>query len=274
MKIPKNNYYLNKDTQTDIFYHSSKKGIDGKIMPNYSSDDGKTFARKNTDFGQGFYIGTKYDQALSHVNNDPFPFMYEIKIPLCCITEQNTLKLSKEDWVYFVLYNRKRLEPIRDTEFYKYYEHLADNKQFIIGPIADDVFNRCINDFVDNNITDYTFRQLIDCFHFGNQIVAKTQKACDMLQIVSETPVLKKERKISLNKCPITREEKLEYYEEKKLEFNIKKEGRFLSQIFDLIKNNQYPIPTMNNKKDIIYKENIEFPNEIHEEENNGIELY
>ncbi len=80
--------------------------------------------------------------------------------------------------MYYVLYNRGYLKPIKGTALYEHYAHLDEGKPFIVGAIADDVYACCIKDFTKGIITDYAFMQLIDCYSYGLQIVAKTEEAC------------------------------------------------------------------------------------------------
>lgn len=217
-------------------------------------------------------MGTNYKQCLGIVNNEAKPYMYEITIPKDLITNENTLVLGKEDWTYFVLYNRGYLEDIKGTDFYNYYAHLADNKQYIIGAIADDSFNKCLTDFSKNNITDYAFMQLIDCFNLGVQVVAKSQEACDKLQILSENAITKEERVELLEARHFNHFEQDNYYDIKKDEYNSMRKGKYLSEIFKEARENSiiYNKDNINTDK---FK-NIKFPDTIHDEGDDEIELY
>lgn len=263
---------MNDFIKQPVVYHGSKRGLDGPIKIGYVSDDNQILSRSKTDFGLGFYMGTNYKQCLGIVNNEAKPYMYEITIPKDLITNENTLVLEKEDWTYFVLYNRGYLEDIKGTDFYNYYAHLADNKQYIIGAIADDTFNACIDDFNKNNITDYTFMQLIDCFNLGVQVVAKSQEACDKLQILSENAITKDERKKSLESTRLNHNERNDYYDEKRNEYNIERKGKYLSEIFKEARENSI----IYNKDNIDTNKfkNIKFPNTIHDKGDDEIELY
>ena len=259
-------FVINHDTGDSSFFHGSRVGIQGRISPN--SNIGKT------DFGNAFYIGTKRTQALLRVTNEYEPVIYEVKIPKECLNKDNTLQLGKDDWVYFVLYNRGLLEDIKDSSFYKYYAHLADGKDFIVGPIADDVYDRCIQDFKENNITDYVFKELIDSFQYGTQIAVKSQKACDSIILVKKHILTKNDRKQVLEKRMMNKRQRFEYYNKRKAFLNTERKGKYLSEI-------KAEIMSKTKDKEIFSKENIakkyknlSFPKKIFERKDSNHEIF
>lgn len=265
--------YINKDTGSTVLYHGSKRGIVEKITPDQNEN--------TTDFGNGFYLGTKELQTMARVSNEKTPYAYQFQISDEYINDENCIDLSDEDWVYFVLYNRGKLEDIKGTHFYEKYATLADGKDFIIGPIADDVYDKCIRDFCENNITDYTFKQLIDCFDYGIQIVAKTQRACDVLEKVSEKLLTPEDKKEILGSRKLVKKERVTYYDEKKAELNTERKGKFFSEIKNDIRLKEseslnktaeekalecQTITAECNEQNANFK-NIRFPDKIHERE-------
>lgn len=267
-------YFKNSDTNGMEFYHGSKTGIKGQIAPNKSAGA--------ADFGEGFYLGTREMQTLSRVSNEPSPFEYKFNIPDTCINKNNTIYLGRDEWMFFVLYNRRRLEDMQGTEFYEHYKHLADGKDFVIGPIADDVYDMCVKDFCDGQITDWTYQQLIDCFDYGIQVVAKSQRACDCLEKTCERAITKEERKELINSRKLTRKQRVAYYLEKRAEFNAEHRGEFLSEIKDTIRIREtVEVSIMKAQQQIIVSQdeikkcqmeindfqNINFPSNIHAKE-------
>lgn len=262
-------YVKNINTGETLLYHGSKNGIAKPIKP-YCNNG-------NTDFGDAFYLGTKKVQAISRVSNEASAVLYEFRIPLTYLNESNTLELNARDWMYFVLYNRKYLEDMSDTKFYQYYAHLADGKDFIVGAIADDVYDKCVKDFRDNNITDYTFMQLIDCFDYGVQIAAKSQRACNILEEYSRHPLTKEERKENISQRKMTNKERWAYYDKMKAKFNTERKGKYLSEIKEEIREKeQQEKPQMEDKTPIISDgfSNIQFPNKIHKRKDVEHELF
>lgn len=216
-------YFINIDTNSEFLYHGSKKGIQGHISPNYSA--------LHTDFGNGFYLGTKEIQTLSRIVNEVNPLAYKFKIDSKYINDENTISLEIRDWFFFVLYNRGKLEDLKGTAFYEKYAHLADGKDFIIGPIADDVYGKCVDDFCEGRITDWTFCQLIDCFAYGLQVVAKTQRACECLELVSEKSLTVEDRKLILSRRLMTKKERFAFYDTRVSELNLERKGNYFIEI-------------------------------------------
>ena len=90
-------------------YHGSRGGIIGNIQPD---------SRIRCDFGQGFCMGTRQEQAKTLVYNDPMPVFYTVNFKLSNISDSKILTLADMDWAFYVLYNRGRLENIKNTPFY------------------------------------------------------------------------------------------------------------------------------------------------------------
>lgn len=174
-----NNINLNKEYNDITLHHSSKSGISGIITP---------FSRKECDFGRGFYMGTSDLQTQSLVIEKEFsnPTYYKLMVKLSEIPDKNILFLNKMDWTYFVLYNRGILNNYKNTSLYKYYSHLADNKDIIIGPIADDNMRSALLDFEEGYITDKTLMDCLSSVDYGMQYVAKTSYACSKIEILEE----------------------------------------------------------------------------------------
>lgn len=171
-----------------ILHHSSKSGINGQIAP---------LSRDKCDFGKGFYLGTMEEQTQALVISDKYqdPIYYRIKFKLSEIPDDKILTLKDMEWAYFVLYNRRELEELKGTSFYEYYSHLADNKDLIIGPIADDNMRSALLDFEDGYITDVALKNCLKSVNYGTQYVAKTEFACSKC-IILESSYVKREMDI------------------------------------------------------------------------------
>ena len=50
----------------------------------------------DSEFGNGFYLGTKERQTLFRVSNEANPFEYKFSIPSECINDNNTIALSRD----------------------------------------------------------------------------------------------------------------------------------------------------------------------------------
>lgn len=160
-----------------LLYHGSRGGIEGDIKP---------VSRKRCDFGSGFYMGTNPIQAKTLVANDSVPVFYQMRFKLSEISEKDILQLRGMAWAFFVLYNRGKLNNIKDSDLYKSLRELEKDKSVIIGPIADDALSETMNRFVENLITDVAFLKSIESMNYGMQYVAKTEEACRYIDIESE----------------------------------------------------------------------------------------
>ena len=110
-----------------------------------------------------------------------------------------------KEWLFFVLQNRGLLKDIKGSVFYDHYSHLADNKDIIIGPIADDSYAACIKSLIRNDITIEAAIYSFSTNNYGLQYVAKNSNACNCLHILEEkypTPeeLLKIERRAATNR--------------------------------------------------------------------------
>lgn len=160
-----------------VLYHGSRGGISGSI---------KTISRERCDFGKGFYMGTNPEQAISLVSGDQAPYFYKLSLALSSVSPFRVAYLNNMDWAYYVLYNREKLENIKGSSFYNKIANLGKDKDFIVGPIADDAMNESMKRFVNNQITDKAFLESIRAIDYGVQYVAKTDFACSKIHIIDE----------------------------------------------------------------------------------------
>ena len=160
-----------------ILYHGSRGGIVGEIIPSSLS---------RCDFGKGFYMGSKPLQAKALVTSDENPYFYKLEEHLSEILDSQILSLKDMEWAYFVLFHRGKLESVKGTPFYDYYENLDAGKDFIIGPNAVDIISLVISRFSKNEITDKALIESLRKLKYGMQYVAKTDFACSKVKILSE----------------------------------------------------------------------------------------
>ncbi len=160
-------------------YHGSRGGISGSIQP---------ISRPRCDFGPGFYMGEYADQVKGLVVDSPDPYFYEMKIddsdtfpPLV------TKELNGKDWLYTVLAFRDRIPEL--CPLIQQYRRSLDGFDFVYGPIADDRMNEAIREFEEGHLTDEGLIHCLSKVDYGNQVVAKTQRACSAIKILSEQPI-------------------------------------------------------------------------------------
>lgn len=209
-----------------IVYHGSKEGIVGDIQP---------IGRPISDFGQGFYMGSKQEQTELLVLDEPSPTIYTLKLSLDRIPHEQILTFyDPQKWALFVAYNRNMLNKyagIEQTALFKELIYMSKNKDIIIGPIADDNMTMLMEQFVDETITDRAFTECIKCIDLGTQYVAKTQRACRRISIINE-------QKLSIEKQDLYHKTEAERRRInnrtlKQTRKQYKREGLYLSEIIE-----------------------------------------
>lgn len=166
-----------------ILYHGSKSGITGNIEP---------ISRSKCDFGKGFYMGTDPGQALTLICDYDKSKFYIVSV---AVDELEILDVPANlEWAMLVAYHRGRMDKIQGTALYNKYHSMADNRDMIIGSIADDRMFYVIDNFFLGNITDAALVNSLSALELGRQYVAITQKACDSVKIECEVELSYLER--------------------------------------------------------------------------------
>lgn len=166
-----------------ILFHGSKSGIDGKIEPK---------SRSQCDFGKGFYMGTDPSQALTLICDYDKSKFYIVSVDL---SDLNTIEVPADiEWAMLVAYHRGRMEKIKGTALYEKYRKMADNKDLVIGSIANDRMFYVIDNFFIGNVTDAALVGSLSALQLGKQYVAVTQKGCDAVRIEAEVEISHLER--------------------------------------------------------------------------------
>ncbi len=158
-----------------LLYHGSKSGIVGRIEPK---------SRPQCDFGRGFYMGSEISQALTLICDYEDSKLYMVSVSL---TDLNVLEVPANiEWAMLVAFHRGRMEAIRGTALYHKYHDMAEDKDLIIGSIANDRMFYVIDNFFIGNITDAALVGSLSALQLGKQYVSVTQKGCDAIRIESE----------------------------------------------------------------------------------------
>ena len=141
------------------------------------------------------------------------------------------------EWAYFVLYNRGRLQEVKDSALYRHCRQLADNKDVIIGAIADDAMNETMNRFIAGIITDKAFLESIRALDYGVQYVAKTLTACGCITIVQEKLLRKGELAAAVRLANERRAAGGRIAEEMQRKY--RREGRYFDELMQDIRENR-----------------------------------
>ena len=212
--------FVKADDGRVLLYHGSKSGITGKIEPK---------SRSKCDFGKGFYMGTEPGQVLTLICDYDKSKFYIVSV--------DTSKLEVLDvpanleWAILVAYHRGRMDKIQGTSFYNKYHEMANNKDVIVGSIADDRMFYVIDNFFVGNITDAALINSLAALELGKQYVAITQKACDAVVLECEVELSYLEREFLKDAAEANRTKGVSLANE--ICKNYRREGMFFDEILD-----------------------------------------
>ena len=167
-----------------LLFHGSKGEIKGDIDVN--------FGRGNNDFGQGFYTGESYEQAVSFISTYDDPSVYFMSF------DDSDLKCKRysvdREWMMTIAYYRETLDKYENHPLIKKIIKESRNCDYIIAPITDNKMFETINEFIEGNLTDEQCKHCLAATNLGMQYVFLTEKAASRLKIVERCYVCDKER--------------------------------------------------------------------------------
>lgn len=167
-----------------LLFHGSKGEIKGDIDVN--------FGRGNNDFGQGFYTGESYEQAVSFISIYDDPSVYFMSF------DDSGLKCKRysvdREWMMTIAYYRESLEEYENHPLIEKIIKESRDCDYIIAPIADNKMFETINEFIEGNLTDEQCKHCLAATNLGMQYVFLTEKAASRLKIVERCYVCDKER--------------------------------------------------------------------------------
>ena len=138
--------------------------------------------RINNDFGQGFYTGETYVQAISFVSGFKDSSVYYLDF------DNQNLK-SKEyfvdqEWMMTIAYYRGDLENYKNHKIVQKIIKDSRNCDYIIAPIADNRMFKIIDSFIQGEITDEQCKHCLAATNLGKQYVFVSDLAISQLKIV------------------------------------------------------------------------------------------
>lgn len=176
--IYEKNYRLNsvkeelaKETYNNVLFHGSKNGL---------STISKTGSRDRCDFGNGFYLGETYSQALSFVYDRDKSSVYSFKYSL----ENLKVKHFKCDleWMLTICYYRGTIGKYKDNELIKRLVLEVEEADVIIAPIADNKMFYIMAQFTDGDINADVALHSLSASNLGLHYIFKTDKAINQLE--------------------------------------------------------------------------------------------
>lgn len=172
-----------------LLFHGAKSGIDGEI------DIYK--GRCNNDFGQGFYTGESYEQAISFVSGFEHSSVYYI-----CFDDRN-LKCKRykvdQKWMMTIAYYRGALDEYKNHPAIRKLIEQSRDCDYIIAPIADNRMFQIINSFIDGELTDEQCKHCLAATNLGMQYILISEKAVSQAKLIERCYISENEREYYKN---------------------------------------------------------------------------
>ena len=151
-------------TKEKLLFHGAKNEINGEIDVHHG--------RENNDFGQGFYTGESYEQAISFVSG------------------------FQNSSVYYLSFNDENLKGKRYEVNQEWMMTIA---YYIIAPIADNRMFQIINSFIAGELTDEQCKHCLAATNLGMQYIFISEKAVSQVKILERCYISNNERKYYKN---------------------------------------------------------------------------
>ena len=173
------------ETSHKMLFHGAKSNINGHLSV--------TIGRSNNDFGQGFYSGETYEQAISFVSYYDNSSVYFLEF-----NNQN-LKEKKysvnQEWMMTIAYYRGTLDKYDHHPIIKGIVKESRNCDYIIAPTADNRMFQMIDLFIQGEITDEQCKHCLAATNLGYQYVFISENAVSQVNIIEKVYLCEKERK-------------------------------------------------------------------------------
>ena len=172
-----------------LLFHGAKGEINGEI------DIHK--GRHNNDFGQGFYTGESYEQAISFVSGFAHSSVYYIRF------DDTNLRCKRyevnQEWMMTIAYYRGKLDMYRNHPTIKRLIAQSGDCDYIIAPIADNRMFQIINAFIDGEITDEQCKHCLAATNLGMQYIFISERAVSQAKILERCYISANEREYYKN---------------------------------------------------------------------------
>ena len=172
-----------------LLFHGAKSEINGEI------DIHK--GRHNNDFGQGFYTGESYEQAISFVSGFAHSSVYYI-----CFDDTD-LRCKRyevnQEWMMTIAYYRGKLDMYKNHSTIKTLIEQSKDCDYIIAPIADNRMFQIINAFIDGEITDEQCKHCLAATNLGMQYIFISERAVSQAKILERCYISANEREYYKN---------------------------------------------------------------------------
>lgn len=166
-----------------VIFHGSKQGLDRIVLNG---------TRKNCDFGDGFYLGENYSNALSFVCEKEDSSIYSFKY------NDENLKIVKFDcdidWLLAICYYRGAIKKYEKHKKIQKIINKIENSDIVIAPIADNKMFYIMSLFYEGEINDKVALHSLSASSLGKQFVFKSEKAIKQLVPIEKYYLSKNEK--------------------------------------------------------------------------------
>lgn len=172
-----------------LLFHGAKSKIDGEIDIHRG--------RHNNDFGQGFYAGESYEQAISFVSGFENSSVYYI----CFNDDDLTYKRYEvnQEWMMTTAYYRGALDEYKNHPVVKKIIEQSRACDYIIAPIADNRMFQIINSFIEGELTDEQCKHCLAATNLGMQYIFVSEKAVSQAKLIERCYISHNEREYYKN---------------------------------------------------------------------------
>ena len=172
-----------------LLFHGTKSVIDGDIDVHHG--------RNNNDFGQGFYTGESYEQAISFVSGFDNSSVYYLSF------DDKDLKCKRyevdQEWMMTIAYYRGTLDEYKNHPKIQALVKESRDCDYIIAPIADNRMFQIINSFIAGELTDEQCKHCLAATNLGMQYIFISEKAASQAKIIERCYISGNEREYYKN---------------------------------------------------------------------------
>ncbi len=157
---------LIKEKYGNVLFHGSKYGL---------SELKVSGSRNNCDFGNGFYLGQTYNQALSFVCEYDKASVYSFRYSF------DGLRIIEFDcsldWMIAICFYRGTIKEYAKSSMVKQIVKKIEDADIVIAPIADNKMFYVMSQFAEGEINADVALHSLSASSLGLQYIIKTEKA-------------------------------------------------------------------------------------------------
>lgn len=176
-------------TKFKLLFHGAKSEIVGELDIHRG--------RQNNDFGQGFYTGETYEQAISFISGFEKSSVYYLSF-----NDKNLICKRYEvdqEWMMTIAYYRGTLDEYKNHRKIKALVDESRNCDYIVAPIADNRMFQIINSFIAGELTDEQCKHCLAATNLGMQYIFISEKAASQLKLLERCYVSGNEKEFYKN---------------------------------------------------------------------------